>query len=153
MDDTTLGIIIVAMVVLVIYFIPTIIAFARSSSYAWVIFVLNLMGGWTGIAWFAAFIWALWPKGHSAASIDVNLNHRGAVDMGTYGLSDCAASRRLFTAHGPAPASGPLAAIQQAGGSGAAGAPAHHWRYFAGRVRAAEGDIAEGVGPRLWQSV
>ena len=82
MDDTTLGIIIVAMVVLVIYFIPTIIAFARSSSYAWVIFVLNLMGGWTGIAWFAAFIWALWPKGHSAASIDVNLNHRGAVDMG-----------------------------------------------------------------------
>lgn len=67
---------------LVVYFIPTIIAVARGSAYSGVIFALNLFGGWTLVCWIAAFIWSLWPKGRSAASIDINLRHSGAVDLG-----------------------------------------------------------------------
>lgn len=64
-----------------LYFIPSIIGFSRGSAYAWVIFALNLVGGWTGFFWIAALVWSLWPKGHSAASLDVNLNHRGSIDL------------------------------------------------------------------------
>lgn len=83
MDDS--GIVLVLLIGICLYFIPSIIGFVRGSPYAWVIFVLNLLGGWTVVAWFAALIWALWPKGRSAASFDVNLNHRGSIDVGPAG--------------------------------------------------------------------
>lgn len=80
MDDFSF--VLVLVLALAIYFLPTIIAVARGSAYAGVIFALNLFGGWTLVCWIAAFIWSLWPRGHSAASIDVNMRHSGAVDLG-----------------------------------------------------------------------
>ncbi|MDX2336508.1 superinfection immunity protein [Brevundimonas vesicularis] len=80
MDGFIIALVIV--LALAVYFIPTIIAVARGSAYAGVIFALNLFGGWTLIFWIAAFIWSLWPKGHSATSFDVNMRHSGAVDLG-----------------------------------------------------------------------
>jgi hypothetical protein len=47
----------------VVYFLPTIIAFKRGHSFAWVIFFLNLFGGATGILWVVAAVWAAWPQG------------------------------------------------------------------------------------------
>jgi len=43
----------------VLYFLPTIIAFARSKCDAVSILVLNLFLGWTAIGWVIALIWAL----------------------------------------------------------------------------------------------
>jgi Superinfection immunity protein len=44
---------------LVLYFLPAIIAFARSKRDAVSILVLNLFLGWTAIGWVIALVWAL----------------------------------------------------------------------------------------------
>jgi hypothetical protein len=43
----------------VLYFLPAIIAFARSKRDAVSILVLNLFLGWTAIGWVVALVWAL----------------------------------------------------------------------------------------------
>jgi hypothetical protein len=43
----------------VLYFLPAIIAFARSKRDAVSIMVLNLFLGWTMIGWVIALVWAL----------------------------------------------------------------------------------------------
>ena len=44
---------------LVIYFVPTMVAFARSHPQFVAIAALNFLAGWTFIGWVAAFVWAL----------------------------------------------------------------------------------------------
>ena len=48
-----------AVIVLLVYFAPTIISFARDHQSRMAIFVLNLLFGWTVFGWFFAFIWSL----------------------------------------------------------------------------------------------
>jgi hypothetical protein len=43
----------------VMYFLPSIIAFARSKRDSSSILVLNLLLGWTAIGWVIALIWAV----------------------------------------------------------------------------------------------
>lgn len=43
----------------VLYFLPSIIAVARSKRDTTAIFVLNLLLGWTAIGWVIALVWAL----------------------------------------------------------------------------------------------
>ena len=43
----------------VLYFLPAIIAFARSKRDSASILVLNLLLGWTAIGWVIALIWAV----------------------------------------------------------------------------------------------
>jgi len=43
----------------VLYFLPSIIAIARSKRDTTAIFVLNLLLGWTAIGWVIALVWAL----------------------------------------------------------------------------------------------
>lgn len=42
-----------------IYNVPAIIAFTRGHNNRWAILVLNVVGGWTAIAWIAALVWSL----------------------------------------------------------------------------------------------
>jgi TM2 domain-containing membrane protein YozV len=42
----------------VLYFLPTIVASRRGHGIAGIL-VLNLLFGWTGIGWFAMLLWAL----------------------------------------------------------------------------------------------
>jgi hypothetical protein len=42
----------------IIYFLPTIVAFRRRHPNRWPVLLLNLMTGWTSLAWVAALIWA-----------------------------------------------------------------------------------------------
>ena len=49
----------VAVVVLGLYFLPTIVAVARWHPNASAIFVLSLLLGWSGLGWVAALVWAL----------------------------------------------------------------------------------------------
>jgi Superinfection immunity protein len=44
---------------LLMYFLPTIIAFARSKRDVGAIFVLNFFLGWSVIGWVIALVWAL----------------------------------------------------------------------------------------------
>jgi T4 superinfection immunity protein len=43
----------------VLYFLPSIVALARSKRNLLAIFLLNLFLGWTAIAWVAALVWAV----------------------------------------------------------------------------------------------
>lgn len=44
---------------IILYFLPAIVAFARSKRDAGAILVLNFFLGWTAIGWIIAFVWAL----------------------------------------------------------------------------------------------
>ncbi len=45
--------------VLILHFLPTVIAGLRHHHNTLAIFMLNLLLGWTGIGWIIAFIWSL----------------------------------------------------------------------------------------------
>ncbi|CAM5775548.1 hypothetical protein LMIY3S_05079 [Labrys miyagiensis] len=46
------------LIFLLIYFIPSFVAFSRRHANRWAIFVVNLVFGGTGIGWFGSLIWA-----------------------------------------------------------------------------------------------
>ena len=56
--ETFLGCL-VAILLLIVYFVPTAIAVGNGHSNALPIFVLNLFLGWTIIGWVGALVWAL----------------------------------------------------------------------------------------------
>jgi len=71
MNDTAF-IVICGLLALVVYLLPTIIAFRRKHHYKWVICGINVVFGFTGIGYLAAFVWAVWPK--QTAFFDVVAN-------------------------------------------------------------------------------
>lgn len=77
------GLLLLGLVAFAIYFVPTLIAIFRGHAYSGVIFALNLCGGWTGLGWLAAMVWAVWPK--EKALIDPvvgNVTGRGIRNAG-----------------------------------------------------------------------
>ena len=59
----------VVLSVLVIYFLPSIIAFNRGHASKWGIFATNLLLGWSGILWLVALIWSLSNKGQQNVTV------------------------------------------------------------------------------------
>ena len=55
----TLAFIVLILVILLVVFIPTIVAFRREHPDRWLIFVVNLAFGGTVVGWVAALVWAL----------------------------------------------------------------------------------------------
>jgi ABC-type transport system involved in cytochrome c biogenesis permease component len=53
---------IILLIVLPLTFAPTIVAFVRKHPYQWVILAINVLLGWTGVAWIGALIWAIVGK-------------------------------------------------------------------------------------------
>lgn len=47
------------LIIVVVHFIPTIIAFSRDHPSRWAIFIVNLFFGFTGLGWIIALIWSL----------------------------------------------------------------------------------------------
>jgi hypothetical protein len=60
---------VVAAIVLGLYFCPTIVAYQRSHRNALPIAVLNLLAGWTFLGWVAALVWALTRESRSDDAI------------------------------------------------------------------------------------
>jgi hypothetical protein len=56
LDSTTT--VIVLMLILIIYMLPTLIAFSREHSRRVGVAVFNIFLGWTLIGWIAVFLWA-----------------------------------------------------------------------------------------------
>lgn len=78
-------------VLLVIFFIPSIVAFLRGYHYKWIILALNIFGGALfGVGWIVALIWALWPSETGIADIVVN-------DPTT---NSSAANRKIYSRYG-----------------------------------------------------
>jgi hypothetical protein len=49
---------ILIVIAMVIYFLPSIIAMVRKNTQTLAIFILNLILGWTGLGWVGALVWA-----------------------------------------------------------------------------------------------
>jgi len=65
MIDSELAIIfyiLLGVIALCIYFLPTIIASGKNSTATFLIFLINLFGGWTIALWIFIFIWAYCEK-------------------------------------------------------------------------------------------
>ena len=58
---------------LAVYFLPTIVAVARGHHNAFAIFLLNLLLGWTGLAWILALVWAATNRLTSQAGAPLQL--------------------------------------------------------------------------------
>lgn len=53
---------VLGLIACVVFALPTSIAMIRKHPYKWIIFGLNMIFGATGIGYFIAFAWAVWPK-------------------------------------------------------------------------------------------
>jgi len=58
-DGAALALFVFALLMLIGYFLPTIIAFRRNHRNRWVIFLINLVFGATVLGWIGALIWAM----------------------------------------------------------------------------------------------
>ena len=64
MDETTLAILTIIVAIfagfigLIIYFIPSFVAFKRDVASRWPIFLVNFFFGWTLLVWLITLIWA-----------------------------------------------------------------------------------------------
>ena len=56
---TTIGDMVLLLVLCVVYFVPTIVAMARNCAKKVGIIVLNVFLGWTLIGWVLALVWAV----------------------------------------------------------------------------------------------
>jgi len=57
--------IILCIVLVILSWLPVIIAFKRKHKDRWGIFALNFFLGWTGIFWIAALVWSLSNDGNN----------------------------------------------------------------------------------------
>lgn len=89
---------------LVVFLLPTLIAFGRGHHYKWIIFVVNVFGSTLfGAGWIAAFIWAVWPRATGVADVVLNDPTTNSPD----------ANRRIYGRYGE----NVRAATESAGGS------------------------------------
>lgn len=68
-DSNSLGAFLLLTLMVIIYFIPTLIAGKRGHPQGTPIFLLNLFAGWTFIGWLAALIWSSSAIAEPAASM------------------------------------------------------------------------------------
>ncbi|MBQ3834859.1 MAG: superinfection immunity protein [Elusimicrobia bacterium] len=55
---SVIAVFIASIIGLIIYFIPSIVAFKRNAYSRWGIFFINLLFGWTLLIWLVTLIWA-----------------------------------------------------------------------------------------------
>jgi len=55
--ENAIGVLLILVLVILVYFIPTMVASGKKNATA--IFVLNLLLGWSLIGWVVALVWAL----------------------------------------------------------------------------------------------
>lgn len=49
----------IVIVLALVYFLPSVVAYSRAHKNKVAIFFLNLLAGWTFIGWVAAFVWSV----------------------------------------------------------------------------------------------
>jgi hypothetical protein len=84
------AILLVVLLALAMYLLPTWIAFHRGHEYRFVILAINVVAAWTGLAWAAILVWAVWPSEKSLADpVLGNVTGTGRRNLGdTLGAID-----------------------------------------------------------------
>ena len=74
---------ILGLILLAFYFIPTFVAFKRRHAYKLVILAINTFAIAGGVPWLVAFIWAVWPPNKSLFDqIAGNVTGKGTRNSG-----------------------------------------------------------------------
>ncbi|MDR6158788.1 hypothetical protein QF023_002304 [Chryseobacterium sp. SLBN-27] len=73
---------ILLLILLPLYFLPTFVAYAKKNSNAEAIFTINLLLGWSLIGWLAALVWALLNKQSNISNIDQLAKLKELYDKG-----------------------------------------------------------------------
>jgi Superinfection immunity protein len=98
-----LAVFIIAVFIIVLYFVPMIVAYKRNHRQGMAITVLNLFAGWTALGWIVALVWActsdVLPSRPASSPDEIDTFCRAAlapVALGgattvalTYALSSC----------------------------------------------------------------
>ena len=58
-DSTSIGFLVLALLILAVYMLPTIVAFSRGRHNKVAILVLNVFLGWTLLGWVISLVWAV----------------------------------------------------------------------------------------------
>ena len=91
---------------LVVFLLPTLIAFGRGHHYKWIIFVVNVFGSTLfGVGWIAAFIWAVWPQPNPPVTFSAPPSAPAANVPPPLANGGCVPAKR-FCPHCGAPVSG-----------------------------------------------
>lgn len=82
---TVVGIVIIGIIALFLYFLPTYFSWGRKKNVG-AIFALNLLLGWTFLGWLIALIWALTADGNQQIVINtsptkVEVEHRENISI------------------------------------------------------------------------
>lgn len=81
--DGSTELMIFAIFAMLIYLIPSFIAYSRRHAYRHVILGINIVGGVTGLGWIVAFAWAIWPANRSLADAVIgNPTGKGVQNVG-----------------------------------------------------------------------
>lgn len=81
-DQVSVGLFVLFVVGMILYFLPSIIAFSRDHHYRWIIFAINLVAGVSGIGYLAAFVWSVWPRQTAAFDIVASDLTTNSVEAG-----------------------------------------------------------------------
>jgi len=73
-SDLAAGMVVLAVIAILTYFIPTFIAGMRNHTSTLAIFVVNLAFGWSIVGWLVALIWALADNGRNHGAVVYQVN-------------------------------------------------------------------------------
>ncbi|MBI4706869.1 MAG: superinfection immunity protein [Candidatus Omnitrophica bacterium] len=59
MQNFTIPGLLLVVSIVVLYFLPTLIAFLRNHKNKLAVFLLNLLLGWTGLGWVVSLVWSV----------------------------------------------------------------------------------------------
>ena len=103
LTDAETGFVFFLLGMLVVYVIPTVIAFARRHPNRWAILVINVVFGGTGLGWLGSLVWAMSavhrsPTGNHGGESGLNLfaNDTVAVKPDTGAADQLLRLKRLF---------------------------------------------------------
>jgi hypothetical protein len=68
-SDEALGLVVVGLIGLCVYLLPTMIAYNRNHTSKMAILALNLVFGWSFVGWVIALIWALADNGRNRSNV------------------------------------------------------------------------------------
>jgi len=75
---------IILLIIVAVYFIPSMIAYSRNKKDRFAILALNIFLGWTIAGWIGAFIWSLWEekkktRTHKVEPLDIG-SEKGEIE-------------------------------------------------------------------------
>jgi len=99
MNESLMGVLIIlaGTILLGIAFLPTLIAFNRNHRFKWIIFIVNIALGATGIGYLIALVWSFWPSGTAIPVVlmstpNANTTNSGNSIYNRYGANLLASS-------------------------------------------------------------